>query len=145
MRHAGDIHFHHQIVGQIGVNIGPVRAFDEIAAGKVRREAIEDGARHDGASYATHFRVVCELRPGGVLASSATLIPHSFLTVSPFKRLLAFHQGMDKVLGVYEAAAQGRQTERWERLLADDYSDGSGGKEDFMRALKLRSAEERGL
>src|SRR5207253_10526226 len=107
----------------------------------------------DGASYATHFRVkreqvtliVCELRRGGVLASSTTLIPHSFLTVSPFKRLLAFHQGMDKVLGIYESAAQGNAGERWEKLLADDYADGTGGKDDYLRAMKLRAGEERGL
>ena len=108
---------------------------------------------HEGVQYATHFRikreqvtlVVCELRPGGILASAASLIPHSFLTVEPFKRLLAFHQGVDRVLDVYESVLQGKQSERWERLLADDYADGQGGKEDFIRALRLRSTRDAGF
>jgi len=128
------------------------------ANGQVALDGMQEGFHtlrftHGGSSYATHFRikreqvslVVCELRPAGVLASSSTLLPHSFLTVSPFKRLLAFHQGMDRVLGVYEAAAQGRQTDRWARMMSDDYADGSGGKEDFLRAMNLRAGDEQGL
>lgn len=106
--------------------------------------------KHDGVEYATHFRikreqvtlVICEIRPGGVMASAASVIPHSFLTVQPFKRLLAFHQGTDKVLDIYQGVLQGKNSERWEKLLAEDYSDGQGGKEDFIRALRLRGQRD---
>lgn len=124
-------------------------------SGRIALDGIAEGFhtlrfQRGGASFATHFRVkreqvtllVCELRSGGVMAASASLIPHSFLTVQPFKRLMAFHQGVDRVLSVYEGVLQGKRSDRWERLLADDYSDGQGGKEDFIRALRMRSARD---
>lgn len=109
--------------------------------------------KYEGVEHSTHFRikreqvtlVICEIRPNGVMASAASLIPHSFLTVQPFKRLLAFHQGADKVLDIYQGVLQGKSSERWERLLAEDYSDGHGGKEDFIRALRLRSQRDPGF
>lgn len=106
--------------------------------------------RHDGKAHVTHFRVrreqvtliVMELRSRGRLNTSTTQVPHSFLTVQPFQRLLAFHLGCEKVLGIYESARQGKATDRWEKLLADDYADGRGAKEDFLRALRLRSGQD---
>lgn len=100
----------------------------------------------DGKPYVTHFRmkreqvtlIVVELRRDGVVNTSTTQVPHSFLTVKPFQRLLTFHQAIEKVMALYEGARQGRNMEKWTGLLADDYSDGKGGKEDFLRALRLQ-------
>jgi hypothetical protein len=106
----------------------------------------------DGKKYVTHFRVkreqvtliVVEIKRDGLVNTSTTQVPHSFLTVKPFQRLLVFHQAVEKVMALYEGARQGRDFEKWSVLLADDYADGKGGKEDFLRALRLRGAADPG-
>jgi len=103
--------------------------------------------RYDGVEYTTHLQikrehvtlVVLELSRERRLYSSSYVVPHTFLTVLPFKRLLSFHQGVVKLLPIYEEALHGRSVGRWERLLSKEYKDDTGGREDFLKSLKARA------
>ena len=57
MGHAGDVDFHHQVVGQIGVDVGPVGTGDEaVRLGEIRIEEIERGpaSHNQGIVSITH-------------------------------------------------------------------------------------------
>jgi hypothetical protein len=128
------------------------------ATGLLAQQGLADGYhalrfRHGGKDHATYFKIkrefltvmVLEISPDGSLASSAYSMDHTFLSVLPFKRLLAFHLAVARLLDLYRAARSGRALAQWERLLADEYSDGLGGKEDLMRSLRLHSAHDGNL
>jgi hypothetical protein len=118
--------------------------------GQITAEGLSQGYHTLRFTYAGHTHslafqmkrnfvtlLVMELVTKTQFLTSQSNMAHTFVTVPYLRRLLAFHRQIDRVLAIYEDAQHGKRVQQWERLLAADYSDDDGGREDLLRALQV--------
>jgi hypothetical protein len=89
--------------------------------------------------------VVFVLEDGGRLVKVDTTVAHTFVTMPLFKELLSFRAATRALVDRYARARTDGAVKVLTDLLAPDYADAEGGRDDLIKALRARGETRRPL